>query len=152
MASKILVVDDDETIRGLLLSVLQGSAHEVVCAENGALGLTALRMGEFDLMITDLHMPVMDGYTLIPKALTERPGLPIIVLSSDTSLSSIDQVYKNAVKAFLPKPFEDVFAVAKKVQDVLELASSHRELRSKLTRAQEMLKQAASDASHVGEE
>ncbi|MDF1565429.1 MAG: response regulator [Deltaproteobacteria bacterium] len=145
MNANILVVDDDETVRELLEMVFRREGWGVTLARNGEEAVDHLSRKSFDLMLTDLHMPRMDGYSLIPKALEFAPDMPIIVLSADSTLESIDRIFRHAIKAFLPKPFDDVGKVLKKCRQALELSRSHRDLQEKLTRAQEALSRVRDD-------
>ncbi len=150
MSTRILVVDDDETIRSLLSLVFEQEGWKVVTAENGVEAVAALSSGDFDLMVTDLHMPKMTGYELIPRALDLKSTMPIIVLSADSTIDSIDRVFRHAIKGFMPKPFDDVVEVVAKARSALELSRSHRDLHAKLARAQSMLERASDDADGIG--
>ena len=88
-ACRILVVDDEMGIRLVFQMQLQRDGHHVDCAENGAEALAILRAGDFDLLITDLEMPIMSGYELIRNAQQIWPALPIFICSGtalDTAL------------------------------------------------------------------
>lgn len=78
--ARILVIDDDASIRDALATELRSEGHDVVRAANGEEGDTAAADGAFDLVLTDLAMPVMDGFSVI-EALRKRSTVPIIVLS-----------------------------------------------------------------------
>ncbi|MDF1562561.1 MAG: response regulator [Deltaproteobacteria bacterium] len=144
MSSTILVVDDDNTVRSLLQEVFEAEGWAVKTAADGMEALVALKMGRFDLMVTDLHMPRLDGYKLIPHALNTSPEMSILVLSADSSISSIGEIYRHAIKGFLPKPFKDVRVVLEKTRQALELSRSHKSLAEKLARAEAAIAQVSS--------
>jgi len=78
---RILLIDDDGTVRKVVKSMLEQAGFEVVEAANGASGLKALAAGDFDLAVVDIFMPDMDGLETI-KALRERvPGVRILAMS-----------------------------------------------------------------------
>ena len=81
--ARILVVDDDNTIRLLLRSMLERRGHSVVEAENGAEGLQYYRTAPADLVITDIQMPVMDGLQMIKELRGDFPTAKIIAISGE---------------------------------------------------------------------
>lgn len=150
MGTHILVVDDDETIRSLLSMVFEREGWKVVTAENGVEAVAALSTENFDLMVADLHMPKMNGYELIPRALELKPAMPIIVLSADSTIDSIGRVFQHAIKGFMPKPVDDVVEVVAKARSALEASRGRRDLQAKLARVQSMLARASDDADGMG--
>ncbi len=86
MAAKILVVDDDPDIRDVLEALLVGEGFEVVTANDGAQGLAAIKDEDPDMMILDLLMPIMDGFTVCKQLQDPRwskwKGMPILILTS----------------------------------------------------------------------
>ena len=82
---RILVVDDDADIRELLLSVLRDDGYEVVAASNGREALAALETFPADLVVLDLMMPVMDGWTFAQR-MHEKWSIPIVIISAANDL------------------------------------------------------------------
>lgn len=80
-AARILVVDDNLEMRELIERILRRDGHDVVHAINGRDALSALSTGAFDLVLTDLFMPEMDGIELIRELAVRSPGTPVVVLS-----------------------------------------------------------------------
>jgi two-component system, cell cycle response regulator CpdR len=80
--ARILLADDDETVRDLVERVLAAAGHDVRVAQDGqeALGL-ADSGGTFDLLVTDVHMPGIDGITLAKTLAAKQPGLKVLLLS-----------------------------------------------------------------------
>ena len=83
----ILLVDDSATSRALVRAALLSKGVKVLEAENGKEGLFRTRAEKVDLILTDIHMPVMDGLQMIReiRALPAHAGIPIFVLTSDAS-------------------------------------------------------------------
>ncbi|MDQ3023201.1 MAG: response regulator [bacterium] len=79
--ARILVVDDEQANRQMVVTILRGAGHSVEAASNGAVALSHLETGDWDLLITDMHMPVMDGVELISQCRGLHPGLPVIAIS-----------------------------------------------------------------------
>lgn len=99
-----MVVDDDELVRGVVARVVAESARVVVAVEGVAPALTALRAGAFDLVITDLRMPEIDGLELVRWLHAERPSTRILVITGFASAADEDEV--RALDAdLLRKPF-----------------------------------------------
>jgi DNA-binding NtrC family response regulator len=101
----ILVVDDNSPIRTMLTVVLEMEGHTVVTAENGAQAFRILRSreGEFDLVVSDVMMPEIDGPTLATKLLKEQPTLPVLLISGGNENVDLDS-FKSF--QFLAKPFD----------------------------------------------
>jgi two-component system cell cycle sensor histidine kinase/response regulator CckA len=97
----ILLVDDERSVLNLLNAVLRTSGHQVLTAANGLEGLAVFRSytGLIDLVITDIKMPVMDGFELVGRIRESKPNVKIICMSGYA-----DQELPKGV-AFLPKPF-----------------------------------------------
>jgi CheY-like chemotaxis protein len=85
-AKRVLVVDDDASIRELLATALEDDGYEVVPATNGQDALSVVERWRPDVIVLDLMMPVMDGWTFA-KRLRERDQIPIVVLSAANDLA-----------------------------------------------------------------
>ena len=107
MSKVILVVDDSSTIRKFVAVSLSLQGFEVVTACDGMDALEKLPGRRFDLIITDLNMPKMDGFELI-KALRENPeyqDIPVIILTSLPEERHMDTGFGVGATSFLMKPF-----------------------------------------------
>lgn len=103
---RVLIVDDDETIRGFLIDLLADEGYETRVACNGAEGLEILHGWRPDAIMLDLMMPVMDGWSFraAQRALPGAADVPVIVLSAGRDLA--DSVTDFAPAACLAKPFD----------------------------------------------
>lgn len=102
---RILLVDDELDLVELMCDLLASRGYDVTCATNGAVALDLLRHDDFDLVITDLMMPVMDGIELV-KAVREEPrlgNLPVIMMSAQIERGRA--AVGDQVQGFLAKPF-----------------------------------------------
>ena len=81
--AKILIAEDDATIRDLVVRALRQDGHELTAAPDGAAALDALtrQNGEFDLLLTDVKMPVMDGIALALAAGRDHPDMTIMLMT-----------------------------------------------------------------------
>lgn len=84
MAHRILLVADNESVRDALLFVLQRDGHHVATARNASAALRLLQSEDYDLIVTDVLMPGMEGIELI-RALRERPSRPRVIAMSGGS-------------------------------------------------------------------
>ncbi len=99
---RILLVDDEETLRACLRMMLEMAGHHVTEANNGAEGFNLFNIGEYDLVITDFEMPVMEGNHLAIAIKSVAPSLPILMISASERAR---RDAKNPVDALLSKPF-----------------------------------------------
>jgi excisionase family DNA binding protein len=122
---RILVVDDESTIRDMLSRTL--SQYEVETVSDAAAALELLRVSNvpYHLLIADLKMPGMDGLSLIRKARELRAGLPIIIITGFSTESSAIEAVNLGVAGYLTKPFHmpQVVAAAEKAMGVSASAS-----------------------------
>ncbi|HMR04528.1 MAG TPA: sigma-54 dependent transcriptional regulator [Polyangiaceae bacterium] len=102
--SRILVADDEEGVREFIGETLQGAGHEVVLAEDGKRALDELTASAFDLLVTDLKMPRMDGLTLLRQGKELQPDLEVILLTAHGSIDVAVEAMKLGAFDFLQKP------------------------------------------------
>jgi CheY-like chemotaxis protein len=106
--ARILVIDDEPLVRVSIEAVLGAKGHQVSLAANGREGLDKLKDGEFDLIITDLIMPEMEGIETILAIRKQCAGLRVIAISGGgrhTSADFLDMAAKLGANAILRKPF-----------------------------------------------
>ncbi len=109
---RILVVDDDATIRSFFTEVLRHAAFHVACAEDGEAGWSALRAESFDLMITDHNMPRLTGLELLRRARAAARDLPVILISAGVPWHEPDLAALLRPGLALSKPFSIVELLA----------------------------------------
>lgn len=113
---RVLVVDDEASIRDLLSKTLALAEYEVDTAPDGTAALDRLRSVNYDLLIADLKMPGMDGLTLIRQAKRMKADLPVIIITGFSTESSAIEAVNLGVAGYLTKPFRvpQVLAAASK--------------------------------------
>ncbi len=107
MAKRILIVEDDNSIRELLVELLQGEGYDVTSAVNGLEGLKCLAHNpSFNLILIDLMMPVMDGYTFRTEQMKNPKfsKIPVVVMSAEANAK--EKLKSYGITAFLSKPVE----------------------------------------------
>ena len=104
---RILVVDDNEGNRDMLSRQLARQGHSVASAPDGQAALDRLRAESFDLVLLDMMMPVLDGYSTLVALKTDAAlrHLPVIMISALDELASVVRCIERGAEDFLPKPF-----------------------------------------------
>ena len=103
--AKILIVDDEEDIRELLMYNLKREGHEVSGAENGIAALAQVKISRPDLIILDVMMPQMDGIGLLREVRVLLPEVEAIVASGRMDDEQMGEIRRLGVKSCLDKPF-----------------------------------------------
>ena len=102
---RILVVDDEASIRDLLAKTLALAEYDVDLAADGRAALERLRIIPYDLLITDLKMPGIDGLTVIKEARRLKPDIPVIIITGFSTEASAIEAVNLGVSGYLTKPF-----------------------------------------------
>lgn len=107
MARKILAVDDSKTMRDMVTFTLRKAGFDVMEAADGQNALDVMRGNKFDLIITDINMPVMDGITLIKNVRTgsDHRSVPILILTTESDDTKKVAGKSAGATGWLVKPF-----------------------------------------------
>jgi len=104
---RILVVDDEETIREIVCSMLAGAHFETRQAASGVEAMALLESGEeFDLVLSDMLMAEMDGTALLERAKEKYPDVPVVMVTTVSDIQVALQALRHGAYDYLPKPFE----------------------------------------------
>ena len=117
---QVLVVDDDPGLRAVMSDLLTIEGYTVATADNGAAALEQVRRARPDLILLDLMMPVMDGWTFARQCLADPvgQGVPIVVVSASRGTKAVLQDLADTdVRAVIDKPFD--------VDELLALVAAH---------------------------
>ena len=108
MAKQILTVDDSPSIRQMVAFTLRSAGHQAMEAGEGNSGLTLAKGKNFDLIITDINMPGMDGFALTQalRALPQYRSTPILVLTTEASEAMKQKGRAAGATGWLVKPFD----------------------------------------------
>jgi len=118
-APRVLVVDDERSMRELLAIVLKREGYEVVLAENGRVAMTALESGPFDLLISDIKMPDMSGVDVLRAAKQLDPDVLGIMITAFASTETAIEAMRLGACDYLSKPF-DMDLLKMKVREKVE--------------------------------
>jgi DNA-binding NtrC family response regulator len=123
MKFRILIVDDEKTIRESVAMVLSEEGYDTDVASDGRLALEKLNEKDYDILITDLKMPEMDGIELINKCLKICPQTSVIIITAHASIESAIKALRMGAFDYIIKPFDFDDLILK-----IDRLSEHKEL------------------------
>jgi putative two-component system response regulator len=130
--SRILVIDDEDVIRMLVVEILESVGYEVTSAESAEVALALLEDADFDLVVSDVIMPGLSGLELLESVRARRASLPVVLVTGAGTYDTLSQALTRGAAGLVTKPFahSDLQAA---VGDALERATRSREdLRERL--------------------
>ncbi|OFY71995.1 MAG: Fis family transcriptional regulator [Bacteroidetes bacterium RIFCSPLOWO2_12_FULL_37_12] len=139
--SKILIIDDEKTIRNTLKDILEYEGYEIHLAEDGISGFEKLKNISFDACLCDIKMPKMDGMELLEKAILSELETPIIMISAHGSIETAVEAVKKGAYDFIQKP-PDLNRVLITVRNALEktnLVTETKILRRRVSKTNEII-------------
>jgi len=149
----ILVVDDEEVIRNICLRSLEKKGYNVGLAENGINALDRIREGIYEIVFTDIKMPMMDGMELLETIKRDFPHLEVVVMTAFATIESAIDAMKKGAYDFILKPIkpDQIRVVADKCIEKVQLGKENKALRlanQKLVDLQEMKDKFMAITSH----
>lgn len=134
---RVLLADDDQSLRRVLQFKLEKHGYQVTAVENGKQALSELDLAHYDLLLSDIKMPKMDGIQLLEKARMRQPDLKIILITAHATVDQAVQAVKMGAFDYITKPFEDdaLFVALDKALTFKKLEIENKELRGRLKRA-----------------
>src|SRR5262245_40002722 len=129
--ARVLVAEDDAGVAYTLRTGLEGSGHTVVWVKDGQEALETLQNATrpFDVVITDLKMPRMDGMALLDGARAAAPGVPVVMITAQGDERRAVEAMKRGATDYFKKPFD-----LDEVEAVIERAAESAELRREVAR------------------
>lgn len=138
---KIMIVDDEAGIRNLLLDVLSGEGFKITMAKDGQESIDKMKNHHFDLLITDLNMPRMNGIELLRAMKKKRRKEKIIIMTGESFSSPFNRKDIPHVETMLKKPFH----INKLIETVVDILYSGKKIK-KLSKPNERRKKAVNVA------
>jgi len=131
---KILVIEDDDTVRDVLHSFLVSRKFDVSLAENGETGLDMARAEKFDLILTDLVMPGITGMDVLKEVTTAATSVPVIVMTAFGTVQTAVEAMRNGAFDYVTKPFnlDELMIVLEKALSVSKLQKENVMLKRQL--------------------
>jgi DNA-binding NtrC family response regulator len=131
---RILLADDDASLRRVLQFKLEKEGHDVTAVEDGEAALNQLRSDRWDLLLSDIRMPIVDGVELLELAKQLQPGLKVILITAHATVSQAVQAVKLGAFDYITKPFEDdeLTTAIDRAGTFRELEKENKQLRVRL--------------------
>src|SRR5262245_11406759 len=131
--ARLLVIDDDQLMRKLLARVLTGSGYDATVAHDGAHARELIANQRFDLVLTDVHMPKVDGIAVLRQIREQDPDLPVILFTASPSAETAIGALQLRATAYLTKPIDparllDEVEKALKMHELARLRKEAHEL------------------------
>ncbi len=104
--SRVLVVDDEPDVRGVLHEFLSSRGYDVTVAADGVDALALVESVKPDLVLLDVAMPGMDGIETLRRIVSLQPGLPVIMVTANADISVTSKLLALGAVDYVPKPFD----------------------------------------------
>ncbi len=118
--ARILVIDDEDSVRDVLSQMLRAKGHQVVAAASGEEGIEQFEKGTFDLVLTDLGMPKISGWEVGKAVKKMNPGIPVAMITGWGMELNRDKMSESGIDLIISKPF-DFKRVLQLVREALDL-------------------------------
>lgn len=131
---RLLIVDDEENLRHMLSELLKGEGYAVTTAPNGEEGLQRLEQAEFDAVLCDVRMPVVDGLAFLREARSRNVPSAIIMMSAYSSVDLAVEAMKRGATDYVSKPFkvDEILLKLQRAQEQKRLQQENIQLRKTL--------------------
>lgn len=141
MGAKILIVDDEKSIRNTLREILEYEKYDVDEAENGQLGINMITKNEYDVVLCDVKMPGMDGIELLQQAMESDSKSQFIMISAHGNIETAVDATKKGAFDFIQKPpdLNRLLLAVRNALDKSNLVQETKTLRKKVSRSIEMI-------------
>ncbi|MFL5963830.1 MAG: response regulator [Gaiellaceae bacterium] len=130
--SRILVIDDEDVIRGLVVEILESVGYEVTSAESAERALTLLDKADFDLVVSDVVMPGLSGLELLEAVRARRASLPVVLVTGAGTYDTLSQALTRGAAGLVTKPFAHSELQSAVADSLSRAARSREELRERL--------------------
>ena len=106
MSNKILFVEDEEDLTLIVADTLRGQGYDVITAADGIEGLEKFKTEAADIVVADVMMPKMDGFTMAKEIRKISPTIPLLFLTAKSTIDDIEEGFEIGANDYLKKPFE----------------------------------------------
>ncbi|WP_066633708.1 sigma-54-dependent transcriptional regulator [Labilibacter marinus] len=139
--AKILVIDDQRSIRNTLKDILEYESHEVTVAENGEEGVEAFDKGKFDIVLCDIKMPNMDGMEVLEVITGKTREIPVVMISGHGNIDTAVEAIKKGAYDFIEKPLDlnRLLVTIRNAQERKDLVVETKVLKRKVSKVYDMI-------------
>ncbi len=143
--AKILVIDDERSIRNTLKEILEFEKFEVDVAEDGPEGLEKIEKNGFDVVLCDIKMPRMDGLEVLEHILKTDPDITVVMISGHGTIDTAVEAIKKGAFDFISKPLDlnRLLITIRNAMDKTKLVTETRVLKHKVSKTHEMIGESA---------
>ena len=106
MSNKILFVEDEEDLTLIIADTLRGQGYDIITAADGIQGLEKFKSEGADIVVADVMMPKMDGFTMSKEIRKLSPTVPLLFLTAKSTIDDVEQGFEIGANDYLKKPFE----------------------------------------------
>lgn len=106
MSNKILFVEDEEDLTLIVADTLRGQGYEVITAVDGIEGIEKFKTEAADIVVADVMMPKMDGFTMAKEIRKISPTVPLLFLTAKSTIDDVEEGFEIGANDYLKKPFE----------------------------------------------
>lgn len=106
MSNKILFVEDEEDLTLIVADTLRGQGYAVITAADGIEGLEKFKTEAADIVVADVMMPKMDGFTMAKEIIKLSPTVPLLFLTAKSTIDDVEEGFEIGANDYLKKPFE----------------------------------------------
>ncbi len=138
---KILVVDDERSIRNTLQDILAYEKYDVVLAEDGLEAIDKMEQGPYDVILCDVKMPKMDGIELLDKLKEKDPDVTVVMISGHGTIDTAVEAIKKGAYDFISKPLDlnRLLITIRNAMDKTQLVSETKVLKRKVSKTYDMI-------------
>jgi DNA-binding NtrC family response regulator len=139
--SKILIIDDERSIRNTLKDILEYEKYQVDLAEEGTAGLELVKKNEYDIVLCDIKMPGMDGIEVLEKIQEEGIDTPVVMISGHGNIDTAVESIKKGAYDFIEKPLDlnRLLITIRNAMDKSSLLSETKVLKKKVSKKYEIV-------------
>ena len=139
--AKILVIDDERSIRNTLKDILEYEKHETLLAENGIEGLTYIKTDKVDVVLCDIKMQEMDGIEVLEQIMKISPDTPVIMISGHGNIDTAVEAIKKGAFDFIEKPLDlnRLLITIRNAMERSDLVTETKVLRRRVSGSTEMV-------------
>src|SRR6056297_1867373 len=141
--AKILVIDDERSIRNTLKDILEYEKYEVDLAEDGKKGIDKVKQGEYDIVLCDIKMPGLDGIEVLEQIHSLASDTPVVMISGHGNIDTAVESIKKGAYDFIEKPLDlnRLLITIRNAMDKSTLVTETKNLKKKVSKKFEIIGQ-----------
>lgn len=143
--AKILIIDDERSIRNAIREILEYEKFTVDEAEDGLSGVVKVKSGKYDVILCDIKMPKMDGMEVLERIMLLAPDTPVVMISGHGDIETAVDLLKTGAYDYIPKPLDlnRLLVSVRNALDRTEIVAETKKLRKKVSKNYEMIGESA---------